>query len=170
MDVILVRLRKEAAHKCSLTPLRRRRDRPWRWVRCDPGQSIDVGEVTLLHPDGELLTPADAARPLLLVDASWRDLPGVVRGLRGTLHPRRLPPGLVTAYPRRSATFADPAAGLASIEALHAALALLGARDDGLLEGYHWAAEWLARNGGLLESPRHGRAGPHPEHRHLRAH
>lgn len=165
-----MRLRKEKAHKCSLTPLRQRRDRNWRWVRCDPGESIEVGEVTLLHPDGEALSAADAARPLLLVDASWRDLAGVLRGLRGTLHPRRLPAGLRTAYPRRSATFDDPAEGLASIEALHAALAVLGARDDGLLEGYRWAAQWLAANGVLLESLGHGRAGPHPEHRHLRAH
>ncbi len=150
VQVILVRLRKEAARKCSLTPLRRRRDRPWRWVHCRAGDPVEVGEVTLLHPEGAPLAAADALRPLLLVDASWRDLPGVLRGLRGTLHRRRLPAGLVTAYPRRSANFADPAAGLASIEALHAALALLGARDDGILEGYHWRAQWLAANAPLL--------------------
>ncbi len=150
VEVTIVRLRKEAARKCSLTPLRRRRDRPWRWVHCDAGDSVEVGEVTLLHPEGEPLAASDAARPLLLVDASWRDLPGVLRGLRGTLHRRRLPAGLVTAYPRRSTTFADPAAGLASVEALHAALALLGARDDALLDGYLWGSRWLAANAALL--------------------
>jgi len=149
-DVVIVRLRKESPKKCSLTALRKRKEAGYRWIHCEAGDPIEVGEATLLHPEGELIGEADAGRPLLLVDASWRDLPRVLRGLRGTLHRRRLPEGLRTAYPRASASFEDPAAGLASIEALHAALALLGRRDDGLLVGYHWAADWLRVNAGLL--------------------
>jgi pre-rRNA-processing protein TSR3 len=150
VEILIVRLRKESPKKCSLTPLRRRRPPGIRWVHCAAGDPVEVGEATLLHPDGEPLGAPDAARPLLLVDASWRDLPRVVRGLRGTLHRRRLPAGLRTAYPRASATFDDPAAGLASIEALHAALARLGRRDDALLEGYRWREPWLAANAALL--------------------
>jgi pre-rRNA-processing protein TSR3 len=55
----------------------------------------------------------------------------------------------VTAYPRRSRTFTDPERGLASIEALFAALALLGEPRRELLDGYRWAAEFLAANTGL---------------------
>jgi pre-rRNA-processing protein TSR3 len=81
-----------------------------------------------------------------LVDSSWRDLPRMLRTVTGTQHRRCLPADLTTAYPRRSKTFEDPLAGLASIEALHAALVLLGHRDDSILDGYYWAAEWLALN------------------------
>ena len=119
---------------------------PTAWV--DPG----TGEVTLLHPDGEPLGPEDASRPLLLIDSSWRDLPRVLRGVQGTLHKRSLPKGLVTAYPRKSNYFEDPETGLASIEALHAAIAMLGQRDHRLLEGYYWAEQYLERNAALLEA------------------
>jgi pre-rRNA-processing protein TSR3 len=149
-DLILLRLDKEDPKKCSLTPLRRREDLPIRWIRFRIGDEVEVGEVTLLHPEGEELSPADAGRPLLLVDSSWRDLPRVLRGVRGEVHRRRLPAGLRTAYPRRSSTFADPDTGLASVEALHAACVLLGARDDSLLDGYHWREQWLDANRGLL--------------------
>ena len=93
-----------------------------------------------------------AARPLLLIDSSWRDLPRVLQGVRGTLHRRALPPELKTAYPRRSNWFPDPAGGLASIEALHAAQTILGRRDDSLLDGYRWAEDWLRMNAGLLSA------------------
>ena len=63
--------------------------------------------------------------------------------------PRRSLPALHTAYPRRSRTFEDPAQGLASIEALYAALHRLGADPGDLLEGYRWAEAFLAANPGL---------------------
>ena len=150
LPFILLRLDKESPKKCSLTPLRRRGDLPIRWIRCSLGDEVEVGEVTLLHPEGEPLSPADDQRPLLLVDSSWRDLPRVLRGVRGKLHRRRLPDGLRTAYPRRSNLFEDPGNGLASIEALHAATCLLGRRDDTLLEGFRWAKEFLRLNEALL--------------------
>lgn len=150
LDLILLRLNKESPKKCSLTPLRGRAEWPIRWIHCALGDEVEVGEVTLLHPDGAPLSPADAGRPLLLIDSSWRDLPRVLRGVRGTLHQRSLPKGLRTAYPRKSTLFEDPEFGLASIEALHAACALLGHRDDRLLDGYHFAPQWLAANAGLL--------------------
>jgi rRNA small subunit aminocarboxypropyltransferase len=150
LELILLRLNKESPRRCSLTPLRERHDLAIRWIPFAMGDQVEVGEVTLLHPDGEELSPADAERPLLLVDSSWRDLPRVLRGVQGQMHLRRLPQGLVTAYPRKSKTFTDPAAGLASIEALHAACTLLGQRQDDLLNGYHWAAEYLNLNQELL--------------------
>lgn len=153
-EIKIIRLNKESPKKCSLTPLRARKELPIQWFHCDLGDPVAVDEVTLLHPDGEVLSPADAERPLLLVDSSWRDLPRMLRTVEGQFHKRRLPEGLVTAYPRKSSHFDDPHNGLASIEALHAAMAMLGQRDDSLLDGYHWAAEWLATNLALLgEAP-----------------
>jgi len=146
LQILIIRLKKESQKKCSLTPLRGRAELPIQWFHCDLGDPVAVGEVTLLHPEGEALTPADATRPLLLVDSSWRDLPRMLATVAGSFHRRSLPTGLATAYPRRSKQFEDPTAGLASIEALHAALALLGQRDDSLLEGYYWREGWLAQN------------------------
>lgn len=151
-EIILLRLNKESPKKCSLTPLREREEWPIRWIHCAIGDAVEVGEVTLLHPDGVPLGPADSARPLLLIDSSWRDLPRVLRGVSGTLHKRCLPKGLVTAYPRKSRLFEDPETGLSSIEALHAAVAMLGQRDDRLLEGYHWAQQYLEQNAALLDA------------------
>ena len=150
LEILIIRLRKESPRKCSLTPLRSRSDLPIRWIHCDLGDSVAVGEVTLLHPEGEMLGPKDAIRPLLLVDSSWHDLPRMLRTVSGTFHQRRLPTGLTSAYPRRSRNFRDPHHGLASIEALYAAMVLLGHRDDSLLDGYHWAAEWLQTCHALL--------------------
>ncbi|KAA3608234.1 MAG: DUF367 domain-containing protein [Planctomycetota bacterium] len=149
-EVILVRLNKESPRKCSLTPLRRQAEWGFRWLHVALGQEVEIGEATLLHPDGPVLTPADAHRPLMLVDSSWRDLPRVLRGLRGEFHYRSLPADLRTAYPRKSNYFPDPSQGLASIEALHAALAMLGEREDRLLEAYRWRQQYLDLNQHLL--------------------
>lgn len=106
--------------------------------------------MTLLHPEGEPLTPEDAGRPLLLIDSSWRDLPRVLGHIEGELHYRALPVELKTAYPRRSSLFQDPENGLASVEALYAASCLLGEPLDGLLSDYRWREEFLARNESVL--------------------
>ncbi len=148
--VTLVRLNKESKKKCSLSPLREQHRNGIVWVDCALGQSIEVGETTLLHPDGELLSTVDATRRLTLIDSSWRDLPRVLLGISGELHLRSLPKGLVTAYPRKSTIYEDPETGLASIEALHAAACLLGQRDDSLLDGYYWKEQWLELNAHLL--------------------
>jgi pre-rRNA-processing protein TSR3 len=58
---------------------------------------------------------------------------------------RRLPP-LATAYPRKSRQFEDPASGLASVEALYAALAILGEARPDLLAQYRWAQGFLDAN------------------------
>lgn len=151
-SVILIRLKKESPKKCSLTPIRQRQDLEFRWVHCSIGDAIEVGEVTLLHPEGPPLTSADACRPLLLVDSSWRDLPRVLRTVSGTLHRRSLPDSLQTAYPRKSNWFADPGNGLASIEALYAALVFLGHRDESLLDGFRWRNEFKRLNKDILPS------------------
>lgn len=142
----VVRLGREAPRKCSLTALRRRGDLPLRWLRCVPGVPLDLPGCTLLHPDGAPLRLRDGVRPLLLVDSSWRDLPRALRWLRGELHPRRLARPWRTAFPRRSLEFPDPPAGLASVEALHAALVELARRDDRVLDAYPWREEWLRSN------------------------
>ena len=67
---------------------------------------------------------------------------------------RRRLPELVTAYPRRSTFAVDPRHGLASVEALYAATALLDGPCPELLAQYRWAAEFLAANPGLAPFPK----------------
>jgi pre-rRNA-processing protein TSR3 len=143
LDVLILRDPRESAKKCSLTPLRGMRG--IRFVSYDRDRRVAVGTRVLLDPNGAEIGPADAGAPLLLIDCSWRRVGDLRAVVDGDLRPRRLPP-LVTAYPRRSKTFDDPRSGLASVEALYAALVLLGDPRPELLAGYRWAAEFRARN------------------------
>lgn len=148
---LVLRDPRESPRKCSLTPLRGRAD--VRFVHYRPDRRVDAVGRVLLHPEGRVLAPADAGRPLLLVDCSWRRLPKLLAALDGEPEPCRLPP-LRTAYPRRSSTFADPAAGLASVEALYAASVLLGRPDPTLLAGYRFRERFLELNADVLGARR----------------
>ena len=144
MDVLILRDPKESAAKCSLVPLRGTAG--VEFVSYRAGREVDGTGRVLLDPAGELIGEADRGLPLLVLDSSWRRLPKLAATVVGEPVRRRLPP-LVTAYPRRSKSFEDPSEGLASVEALYAALVLLGCRDvEFLLDQYRWRAEFLERN------------------------
>lgn len=148
VQVLIVRDARESTKKCTVAPLAGKPDitiRPWRRDR-----AIELPDVTFLHPDGEPLSPADAGRPLLLVDSSWHHLPQLLRDLRGNLTKRSIPAGFATAYPRKSRVFEDPTTGLASVEALFVALAILGDRRPELLDDYYFKDEFLKQNADRL--------------------
>jgi ribosome biogenesis protein Tsr3 len=142
-DVLIVRDPRESTKKCSLTPLRGMSG--IRFVTYDPDKRVDAGSRILLHKDGDELSARDAGRGLLLIDCAWRRVDSVLATVDGELVRRRLPP-LRTAYPRASKLFVDPATGLASVEALYAALVVLGERRPELLEQYRWREPFLALN------------------------
>jgi pre-rRNA-processing protein TSR3 len=146
IDVLILRDPRESAAKCSLTPLRgmpRIQFQRWQIER-----RFEVGRRILLHPDGEVLSAADAGPGLLLIDCAWRRLPRILASVDGELVTRRLPP-FSSAYPRKSKLFEDPAGGLASVEALYAALALLGDPRPELLGGYRWREAFMQANPSL---------------------
>ncbi len=143
LDILILRDPRESPRKCSLTPLRGMEGITFR--NYHPEREVDASGRILLHPDGEVLTGADSGKGLFLVDCAWRRVPSLLRTVRGEPVKRSLPP-LVTAYPRKSFTFDDPARGLASIEALYAAVAILWQPCPELLRDYLWAAEFLAAN------------------------
>lgn len=143
MDILIVHDPREPAKKCSLTPLRGMRGVRFVPVRGD--QRVDAGRRIWLHPEGDELRPDDRGIGLLLIDCIWRRVPALSKRIDGELLRRRLP-NLITAYPRRSKLTPDPEHGLASVEALYAALALLDAPCPALLAHYRWAAEFLAAN------------------------
>ena len=150
MDVLILRDPRESTKKCSLTPLR---GAPGvRFLEYQRERRYAVGRRILLSPEGELLGPADAGGDLLLLDCAWRRVPQLLAAVDGELSARRLPP-LVSAYPRTSRIFVDPAQGLASVEALYAASVLLGDPHPEWLAGYRWAAEFLAANPRVLPMP-----------------
>jgi len=143
LDILIVRDPKEPSKKCSLTPLR---GLPGlRFVSLRGGKRVDAGRRIWLHPEGEELSAADRGLGLLLVDCAWRKLPAISKAIDGELLPRRLPK-LVTAYPRRSKVAVDPSQGLASVEALYAAIAFLEGPRPELLANYRWAEQFLAAN------------------------
>ncbi len=143
MDVLVVRDMRESPKKCSLRGLHHTEG--VRFVRYNPDRRVEAGHRILLHPDGEELRARDAGSGLLLLDCSWRRVDLLLGTVDGDLVRRRLPP-LVTAYPRRSRVAEDPSTGLASVEALYAALVLLGEPRPDLLEGYRWREEFLRAN------------------------
>lgn len=143
LDILILRDPRESMKKCSLTPLR---GTPGvRFVEYDAGRRLDAAGRVLLHPAGELLSAADQPAGLFLIDCSWRRLPSLLERVDGEPRLRRLPV-LRTAYPRKSVVFQDPAQGLASIEALYAALALMGESRPELLAGYRWRERFLELN------------------------
>jgi pre-rRNA-processing protein TSR3 len=138
----VIRHHKEKIRKCSLRFLHERPEMTF--LRQRGGFAFDATGFTLLAVDAPPLSLADRDRPLLLLDSTWRWLPQLLVCLRGEPVPRSIPGNLRTAYPRISRVFDDPAAGLASIEALYVARRLLGDDDPTLLDGYHWKHEFLA--------------------------
>lgn len=141
----VVRHAKERIAKCSLRFLHERPEMTF--LRARPGFRFDATGFTLLAVDAPPLSTADAGRPLLLLDSTWRWLPQLMACVTGTPVLRSIPGDVHTAYPRVSKVFADPAAGLASIEALYLARKLLGDDDPSLLDGYHWKDAFLASLG-----------------------
>ncbi len=141
--VLIIVRRGEDPRKCTVRPLRGTPGLvflPYP-LRARPGLARHL----LLAPDAPPLSAADAGRPLLLLDASWRHAAAMRRAVE-PVEARSIPPGWQTAYPRRSKTHADPETGLATVEALYAALCTLGLRDDALLRFYPWRAAFLDLN------------------------
>jgi len=140
---IIVRHKKENPKKCSVLPLKGRAD--VRFFSFPLKQLPDLTGYIRLAAEGAPLSTADAAAGILLLDGSWRAADAMTRQF-AHVEPRSLT-GVVTAYPRVSRLGADPANGLASIEALYVAHKILGRPTVGLLEHYHWAAQFLKLNG-----------------------
>jgi pre-rRNA-processing protein TSR3 len=104
-----------------------------------------------LAADGPALSAADADAGILLLDGSWSWADKMTRAY-DHITPRSLH-GYRTAYPRVAKRGTDPDNGLASIEALYIAYALLGRPTEGLLQDYRWAEEFLRINAFKANEP-----------------
>lgn len=146
--VLIVRDSRESIAKCSLTPLRELEGYTFLAYKHD--RRVEAGGRILLHHEAPALSLADRGADLLLLDSSWRRLPKLERVIDGEPIRRSLP-RLATAYPREGRYVANPDAGLASVEALYAALAVMGDVRPELLAAYHWRREFLEANPWLEE-------------------
>jgi pre-rRNA-processing protein TSR3 len=144
---IIVVHRAEKRSKCSVEPLRKTGQFVfWRYPK--RGAESLEGYVRL-GLGGPQLSAEDHDRGLVLLDGSWRWAAKMEKSY-ADVSVRGLGPW-VTAYPRQSRVFEDPAEGLATIEALFAALCQMGRPVQGLLDSYHWGELFLQRNRGLIE-------------------
>lgn len=142
LPTIIVVHPKERRSKCSVEPLREHPDFVfWRFPQVGKEPLQDYVRLGI---GGQPLSADDANHGLLVLDGTWK-------------HASRMEPEFAhlpvrsigpweTAYPRTSKIFDDPAAGLATIEAIYAALHELGRSTEGLLESYHWKDEFLLKN------------------------
>ena len=143
VQTVVIRHPNENLAKCSLTPLHGRPE--IEFLVGEGDMRFDATGHIVLAVDAPVISPADAGKPLLLLDTTWVLLPKLINRLTGTPVYRSLPDAVRTAYPRVSKMHRDPAAGLASVEALYLARKLLGDDDLSLLDGYYWKDAFLAK-------------------------
>lgn len=134
---------KERRSKCSVEPLRPRDDFVF-YTFPDPVTHPVDGYVRL-GMGGETLTAEDAGKGLFILDGTWK-LAARMEPTFDEMPIRTLPP-VQTAYPRVSKVFDDPTGGLATVEAVYAALRIIGGNVTGILDSYHWKNEFLELNG-----------------------
>jgi pre-rRNA-processing protein TSR3 len=146
---IILRHRRENLKKCSLRGLETRADCLFfTYPKCE---LPDLSNYFLLALDAPPLSLTDKEKGIFLIDGTWRYAELMERQLaKPHLFERRsLPQGVQTAYPRRQEDCPDPGRGLASVEALFVAYALLGRSTEGLLDHFHWSKDFLNKNASL---------------------
>ena len=134
--------RSENRKKCSVEPLRKRKE--FEFYSFPLKKNIELENYIRLGIGGTELGPEDSTRGLLILDSTWHHVKEMEMAFSHV--PVRSISGWVTAYPRYSKIFDDPAAGLATIEAIYAAHLILGKNTDGILDRYYWREQFLHLN------------------------
>lgn len=138
---------REKRRKCTLQPLRGREGFVfWNFPRRG---ALPLDSYLRLGIGGQPLTPKFQAYGLLVLDGTWKLAQRMERDF-ASVPLVSLDPDWRTAYPRSSKVAEDPAAGLATIEAVFAAYVQLGLPSLDLLNAYHWRSEFLDRNRDLI--------------------
>ncbi len=141
---ILIRHPKEKLSKCSLIPLKGRQD--CEFFKATPNFSYDASDCIVLEIDAPEISSVDAGKPIVMLDSTWFLLPKLRAKLKGNFIARSLPSHIKTAYPRVSKMHKDPDSGLATIEALYAALHFSNQADESILDGYPFKDDFLKAN------------------------
>lgn len=134
---------REKRSKCSVEPLRGRDDF---FFETFPNKvSLPLDGYIRLGLGGSVLSADDTSAGLLVLDGTWK-LAARMEPFYQEIPVRTLPP-VKTAYPRVSKIHTDPSGGLATVEAVYAALRIMNRPVDGILDKYHWKNEFLKLNG-----------------------
>ncbi len=133
---IILRHQRENLKKCSLRGLETRQDMIF--LTYPTSALPDLTDYCVLTLDGPPLTQDDSHLGLFLIDGTWRYAEKMAKSLPAPYISRSLPAHFRTAYPRRQPDCPQPDRGLASVEALYLAYAILGRSTDGILDNYHW--------------------------------
>lgn len=134
--------RSENRKKCSVEPLRARND--FEFYTFPLVTEINLENYIRLGIGGKALSSEDTDKGLLVLDSTWRHAEAMEKPF--TDMPVRSLEGWKTAYPRVSKIFDDPQEGLATIEAIYAALFITGRNTEGLLDDYFWKDQFLSLN------------------------
>lgn len=144
MKTVVIRHPRENRKKCSLRHLCGRSD--FEFHNAADGFSFDATGYLVLEIGAPEISSADAGLPILLLDSTWLLLPKIKAKIRGNYVARSIPQCVKTAYPRKSKLAEDPSGGLATVEALFAALYFSGRPDFSVLDGYPFADDFLKIN------------------------
>lgn len=139
---------KERRSKCSVEPLRSRRD--FAFFRFPNPVTVPLDGYIRLGLGGPELSAADSSAGLLVLDGTWKLAAKMEPAYQDI--PVRTLPETQTAYPRTSRVFHDPVGGLATVEAVYTALRIMRRPVEGILDDYHWKSEFLTANGWNDES------------------
>lgn len=147
LPILIYRHRRENLKKCSLRGLE---SNPLFNFFTYPQQELpNLDGYILLDISAPPLTKADADKGLLIIDGTWRYaavMQNQILPKTQNVIKRSIPSSIITAYPRRQEDCPDPKAGLASVEALFVACAILGWPTENLLDNYHWKDRFLELN------------------------
>jgi pre-rRNA-processing protein TSR3 len=133
---------REKRSKCSVEPLRE--NPAFLFVKFPSPMPVLLSNYVRIGIGGPLLSQEDADSGLLLLDGTWK-LAARMEPFYTHVKVRSLPP-IHTAYPRKSFVYPDPNEGLATIEALYAAMRIVGQDTTGILDHYYWKDQFLALN------------------------
>lgn len=142
----------ETANKCTIAPLADRLDFKILRVKGE-GPIGPLNAPLLLHHEGQCLSELrgrlGCVSAVASIDCVWRRLALIQARLVWTVGQpflARIPAGFKTVYPRVSAKNTDPDGGLATIEAIFVAAALLGNWDLSLLSRYYFGRAFIEKN------------------------
>ncbi len=139
---LILRHRRENLKKCSLKGLETRSD--CLFFTYPQEELPDLSPYVLLSLDAPVLSDADLGKGIFLIDGTWRYAAQMQKPY--SLQRRSLPSHFQTAYPRRQPDCPEPSQGLASVEALFAAYAILRRDTNGILDHFHWREEFIQKN------------------------
>ncbi len=134
---------KERRSKCSVEPLRGRND--FLFFTFPNPVEVPLAGYIRLGMGGPVLTSDDTNAGLLVLDGTWK-LAAKMEPFYQDIPVRTLP-AIETAYPRVSKISQDPTGGLATVEAVYAALRIMQRSIEGVLDDYFWKNEFLRANG-----------------------